>query len=444
LAIINVSNAAQLTSALATARGGDTIRLAAGDYDNVSIQNFRPTSRVTLVSADVANPAHFDTLAVRTSQNLTFKNLDIGRALAPGEPEHTQLTLVRDSSTIVFEGNLIHGSLDGDAQNDGYGLFVDGVTGLAITNNTFKELGRGAVVSTITNLQVSGNKFLDIRSDALDTDDSSNVLIEDNLFKGFYPLDYDHPDAMQFHNLGATEWMENITIRNNILLPGGTGSPQGIWISDPGTTGFRNLHIENNLLWGKGLYNGIGLYGVENAKVIGNTVLSPTDDDKMMWIRVSGSDNVELIRNVAEEFIIQGGITNLRQEGNINLRTSPAFRGLMANPENPSGWNDVRLSDGGAYTPVVTSSEAPVSSAAGNALKNLLSPTTGQSVAQLVSVLTVDDAAEELDLSRAAELAGAPAAPVAVSVPFEPVTEFSGFVSHHWRDGHQDWFVALP
>lgn len=444
MAIINVSTASQLTSALTSARGGDTIRLAAGDYDNVSIQNFRPTSRVTLISADAANPAHFDTLTVRSSQNLTFKNLDIGRGLAAGEAEHTQLTQVRDSSTIVFDSNLIHGSLDGNPQNDGDGLFVEGVTGLTVTNNIFKELGRGTVVSTITNLQVSGNKFLDLRSDALDADDSRNILIEDNLFKGFYPQGSDHPDAIQFHNLGATEWMENITIRNNMLLPGGTGSPQGIWISDPGTTGFRNLLIENNLLWGQGLYNGIGLSGVQNAKVIGNTVLSPTSDDKLMWIRVGASANIDLIHNVAEEYVIQGGVTNLRQEGNINLRTSPAYRGLMANPENPSGWSDVRLTDGGAYEPVLKSSDAPISSAAGNALKNLLSPTTGQSVAQQMSALAIDEDGGALDLSHAATLAGAPAGPVAVSVPFEPISDFGGFVSHAWRYAHQDWFVALP
>jgi hypothetical protein len=438
LAVIDVSTAAQLTAALASAQGGDTIRLAGGNYGNVSLQNLRPSSTVTLVSADLDNPAHFDTLAVRTSQNFTFRGLDIGRALAAGEPDHTQLTLVRESSTIVFDGNYIHGSLDGDAQNDGFGLFVDGVTGLTVTNNTFQQLTRGAVVSTVTNLYIANNRFLDLRSDAIDTDDSRNVLIEGNLFQGFYPLDYDHPDAMQFHNLGATEWMENITVRNNMLLPGGTGSPQGVWISDPGTTGFRNILIENNLLWGKGLYNGIGLYGVQNAKVIGNTVLSPTDDDRMMWIRVNGSDNVELIRNVAEEFIIQAGVTNLTQIGNINLRATPAVRGQMADPESPSGWSDVLLSGVGANVPVALQPESPISGAVGSALRGLLSPVTGQSVAQLVSLQTVTD---ELDLSGLS----APAAAAAPAAP-EPLVEEVYATVHlsSWRDVHQDWFVALP
>lgn len=445
MAIINVSNAAQLNTALTTARGGDTISLAAGNYGNVSISSLRATSAVVIKSADAANPAHFDTLTVRTSQNLTFRGLDIGRGLAAGEPEHVQLAAVRDSSNIIFDSNFIHGSLDGNPQNDAYGLFIDGATAVTVVNNTFKELTRGALFSTITNLRVANNSFFDLRSDAIDTDESQNVLFENNLFKGFYPLEFDHPDAIQFQNLNSTLWTENVTIRNNMLLPGGTGGgPQGIWISDPGTTGFRNFHIENNLLWGQGLYNGIGLYGVEGAKVIGNTVLSPTNDDKMMWIRVNGSSNVDLIRNVAEEYIIQGGVTNLRQIDNVNLRTSPGFRALMLNAENPSGWADVRLSNVGALLPITASNEAPVSGAAGNALKNVISPVTGQSIGQMLAVELASS--DELDLSRVADLVSAarvePATPAPVETPMyvaEPVP-----FHIYARDPIDSWFVALP
>ncbi len=444
MAVINVTNSAELTAALTAARGGDTISLAGGNYGDVSIRDYRPTATVTIKSADLDNPARFETLIIRTSQSLTFQGLDIGRGLRAGEPDYTQLTTVRDSTKIVFDGNFIHGSLDGNPQNDGLGIFVDVGSGLTLTNNTFKELHRGVVITEVNNLYVANNRFFDLRSDGLNVTGSKQVLIEGNQFKGFFPVSYDHPDAIQFHNLGTTEWTENVTIRNNMLLPGGTGNgPQGVWISDPGTTGFRNFTIENNLLWGKGLYNGIGLNGVTGARVAGNTVLSPTDDTKSMWIRLRLSSDIDLINNVSDDVIIESTATNVRQTNNINLRTSPAFRAMMADAENPEHWGDVLLPNVGASVPLAFATEAPISGAVGTALKGLLSPITGQSVAQMLSIVPVSD--DELDFSSLSDLVGPSevAAPMAVAA-YQDVETYAPAGGHAWNDVHQDWFVALP
>jgi hypothetical protein len=454
LAIINVSNAAQLNAAFATAKGGDTISLAPGNYGDVSILNLKPSSRLIIQSADPENPAHFDRLAVRSSQNLTFRDLDLGRGLLPDEPEHTQLSFVRNSSTIVFDGNHFHGSLDNNPQNDGYGLLVDTVNGLSLVNNTFEQLMRGAVVSRITNMYVGHNQFLDMRSDGLDTDGSKNVLIEHNIFKGFYPLEPDHPDAMQFHNLGHASPTENVTIRNNMLLPGGAYSPQGIWISDPGTTGFKNFTIENNLLFGEGSFNGIGLNGVVGARVSGNTVLSPTHDAKTMWIRVNNSSDIDLIRNVSEDIILSSTALNVRVIDAVNLRTNPELRALMANAENPAGWADILMPGVGAVVPVALGNEAPVSGAVSTALSGLLSTNSGQAL-QAVPVLdesavTASDAlapsVASQALAQVAQIVSAAPAPD-LFAPEAPAVEMFApepMLTTGWRHSWQDWFVALP
>ncbi len=441
MATFNVTTAAELTAALTAAKGGDIISMAGGNYGDVSIRDFKPTSTVILKSADQFNPAHFDTLAVRASQNLTFKGLDIGRGLKTGEADYFQITSVRDSSKIVFDGNHVHGSLDGNPLNDGYGLVAQNVTAMTLTNNTFEQLTRGAQLSAVTNMQVSYNRFLDLRSDALNADGSQNAVIENNIFKGFYPVDGDHPDAIQVHNIGYDKPLTNLTIRNNALLPGGTGGPQGIWIAAPGTQGFKNVVIENNLIYGEGSFNGIGLAGVTGAIVNNNTVISPTTDNKLMWIRISNSSDIALGNNVAEDYVIESTATNIRQTGNVNLRLTPALREQMADGHTPTLATDLIVPNIGFQLPAGDPALSPISGATSSMLKSVLAPISGQSLGT-GDLLTASD---EIDLSRVPALAGVEAAPVA------PITNDFAVVhdTPHWsvpsmREFLQGWWVALP
>lgn len=439
MAIINVTNAAGLTAALAAAKGGDTISLAGGNYGDVSIRDLKPTSTITLRSADAANPAHFDTLAVRASQNLTFRGLDIGRGLNTGELDYFQLSAVRDSTKIVFDGNYFHGSLDGNPANDGYGLVSQNVTALTLINNTFEELTRGAQLSGVTNMQVSYNRFLDLRSDALNLDGSQNAVVENNVFQGFYPIAGDHPDAIQVHNIGYDTPLTNLTIRNNALLPGGTGGPQGIWIAGAGTQGFKNIVIENNLLFGEGSFNGIGLSGVTGATVKNNTVISPTTDNKLMWIRINTSSDITLTKNVAEDFVLESTATDVRSTGNVNLRTTPSLRDLMRNFNTPDDPLDIVVPGVGFQVPARDPDTAPISNVAGAHLKSLLAPISGQSL----NGAGLDSASGEIDLSGVSALAQAgPSAPVTPA--FSTVTDTPHWSIPSMRTFLQDWWTALP
>lgn len=439
MANFNVTNAAELTTALAAAKGGDTISLAAGNYGAVSIRDFKPSSTVIIRSADAANPAHIDTLAVRSSQNLTFKGLDIGRGLNAGEADHFQLTAVRDSTKIVFDGNYVHGSLDDDPTNDGYGLVAQNVTAMTLINNTFEQLTRGAQLSAVTNMQVSYNRFLDLRSDALNADGSQNAVIENNVFQGFYPVDGDHPDAIQVHNIGYDKPLTNLTIRNNALLPGGTGGPQGIWIAAPGTQGFKNIVIENNLLYGEGSYNGIGLAGVTGAVLNNNTVISPTTDNKLMWIRISNSSDIAMTNNVAEDYIIDSTATNVRSTGNVNLRLTPSLRDQMVDGNTPERATDLILSNVGFQLPAGDPDAAPISGVAGAHLRSMLAPIGGQ------SLVSSEAGSGEIDLSRVSALVSAEAAPSAPVMPqFDVVHDTPHWSVPSLRTFLQDWWVALP
>src|SRR4051812_26480548 len=98
MTVYNVSNASQLTTAIASAVGGDKIILAAGNYGSPYIQNRNYNANVTIQAATPGTSVHFDGLTVLTSKNLTFSGIDVGRALGPTDAEYTPITSIRDSS----------------------------------------------------------------------------------------------------------------------------------------------------------------------------------------------------------------------------------------------------------------------------------------------------------------------------------------------------------
>lgn len=453
MAVYSVSNNAELMAALTRASGGDTISLAPGNYSNVVIRDYRPETLVIIKSADLNNPAHIDTLQVRSSQNLTFAGLDIGRALLPGEPDHTAMATVRTSSRIVFDTVKIHGSLDGNAQNDGFGLLADSVNAFAVINSKFEQLSKGLAVSQITNLQISNNRFDDMRSDGLNVSASRNAVVEGNIFQGFYPLALDHPDAMQFFNASYAGGTADVTIRNNVLLPGGSYGPQGIWIADPGAGGFQNFTIENNMLWSEGSYNGIGIFGMAGASVIGNTILSPTADTKTFWIRLKDSSNIDLIDNVAEDFLIETNVTNVRSTNNMNLRLTPSARLEMTDFTHPQSASDVILPGVGVQLRPANPGAAPISSAIGGSLQGMLGAKVGDA---LGSIRVEANDLDQIDLSMNSSSVVAPetydqahlpgkyiaASDFPVGETFFATNLIQGSTMHPFIN--QDWYTALP
>lgn len=64
MATILVANATALHAALTSAKAGDTITLARGDYGDFKIKNVNFTSEVKIVAADAGNPPVFNTIDV--------------------------------------------------------------------------------------------------------------------------------------------------------------------------------------------------------------------------------------------------------------------------------------------------------------------------------------------------------------------------------------------
>ena len=448
----SVSNATQLQTALSSAVGGDKIVLASGNYGNVVINNRNYASAVTIEAAS-STGTHFDGLNLQNSKNLTLANIDIGRGLGAAEPTYTALNLIKNATNIKLTGVNIHGSLDGNPLNDGLGLQLTNVTGLNISNSKFSELFRGVAVQQSANVTFQSNEFTMIRSDGAVVAAVDGVVFDKNSFTDFRPSATlgDHADAIQFWNTGQTRGSSNITITDNVVMPGyfsgvsGSGV-QGFFISDPLTYGYKNVLIQNNLIYSNGAYHGINVNGGTGVQIIGNTVVSSPNDTMRLWIRTGDSSNVTIKDNVTDDILLQNS-TSVYQSHNTNFAVTPGDRALLTDLLAPDSPSDLIVANTGFQTPLAPT-KAPVSDAVGRSIGNMLAKAGGTAALKFAVVDSHDsgDTSATLDLSglKSAMVSAQPL--VESKVPaFADVSQPAAAVHvvgtlHHFYDH----FVALP
>lgn len=350
-----VASQTQLDSALTQIKGGDTIQLAAGVY-SLTMASKAFTSNVTITSLDAANPARLSWLKLTDTSNVTFKNLEVGRALGSTETTDAVLAKVTNGGNITFDTVHFHGSLDNDPKNDGTGINFGAVNGLTVINSEFEQLGRGATFGACRNVVVSNNSFHDIRSDGIDFAAMSNVLIDGNSFTNFYPTSTDHPDAIQFWTANTTWSSTDIVIRNNVILQGNGSGMQGIFLRDDvGGLPYQRVTIENNLIYERNMSNGITVMGGGiDVTITGNTVLSPSGDGIPVWIRAENIQGGTITKNLTDQFYL-GTNTNLTVTDNLLTSQSGLSSSLLSLSNLSTMDASKLLVSGYGYTPPSTS-----------------------------------------------------------------------------------------
>ena len=119
--MVMVENGAELLAALSSAEAGEVIELAAGDYGDVTINQYSFTDYVTIKSQDPQQMAVFDTLSVKNSSYLRFEGIDVHHELDEYEPDW--VSRIDKSDHIQVVNSMICGSADGDFLNDGVWAF---------------------------------------------------------------------------------------------------------------------------------------------------------------------------------------------------------------------------------------------------------------------------------------------------------------------------------
>jgi hypothetical protein len=292
--VIDVSDAAGLMAALENAEGGETIRLAPGDYGALTLNAqygeswAKYETPVTITSADLTDIATLTGLKLVGVTGLVFDDLLFDYTSANGAAVWTSPFAVSESSDItirnsILDGDLAHGL---NAVEDGYGtgnglnfFKCDHVT---IEGNEFFNWHRAATFGEMTGLEIVGNDVHAIRSDGFDFSAVQGVLIENNHLHDFVtaPNSGDHADMIQFWTYGTTAPSTDITIRGNWLMSGEGAYTQSIFMGNEevynGRAGsemfYQNIAIEDNLIW-NAQYHGISVGETTGLRISHNTVL---------------------------------------------------------------------------------------------------------------------------------------------------------------------------
>jgi hypothetical protein len=321
---LRVASQGALDAALIRAKGGEVIGLAPGPY-SVDLRNRPFPATVTLTSADPSKPATLKSIKFSSVSNFTFSQLIIARTLMPGEPtEGNYIGKVEGGRDITFDAVYIHGSLDKEPSNDLIGLNVGGVKNARVINSEFQQLGRGAQFGALSGAVIANNKVHEMRSDGFDFAQSDNVLIDGNHFSNTKRIKTDHPDGIQFWTTRTTRPSTDITIRNNQILQGDGDGTQGIFMRDEQETlPYQRITIENNLMVGSNMANGIVIMHGKDVNILNNTILSRTDDSNPVWIRMTKVENLKLEGNIAE---VGGNRTPQRAGIDMSLLGPDRFR----------------------------------------------------------------------------------------------------------------------
>jgi Ca2+-binding RTX toxin-like protein len=308
----NVSTTAELKTALAKAGDGDVIKLASGDYDNLSLRNINIAGNVTITSANPSDPAVLTSLAMANCSGITLSNLELFEEDA-GTSWNFRIT---NSSNITLSGLDVHGPDNIGSGKESNVLLIRGSNGITIDDCDFYNSKSGIDMLDNTGVSITDSSFHDIRMDGIRGGGNSNVLISGNTFTDFYPAAGDHPDAIQFWTTNTSTAAGNITITDNLITRGDGEPTQGIFFRDQvGGLSFYNVTVANNTVVGES-YNGICLSGVISGSVTGNTVIA--FDDRTSWLTVVNSSKLVYTDNTASRYLLMDGAsTVIGSNGNV-------------------------------------------------------------------------------------------------------------------------------
>lgn len=245
------ANPATAKVVIASARSGDTIRLARGDYYGITVKDRTFAPALTIEAGDArltdARLDNIDGLVIQGGTYLPLRRDRQGGGEAFGEA--LRMNNVRNVKVrgATFVGP---GSPSATAQTEfgeGQGLRVIGGQNIEVVESRFEGFKRGLGLRLVDGFRVAGNTFLDMRSDGLNAALSRNGLIEANNCAGTRIRDTEHPDCIQLWSAPNTKPTADIVIRRNRI----EGSTQGIGLYnhvrggvDDG--GFDRIVIEDN------------------------------------------------------------------------------------------------------------------------------------------------------------------------------------------------------
>ena len=267
-------SAVELQSLLSIVSGGETIILSNGNYGKLEIKKtFSPA--ITLKS-ETPFKARFHKVTVHGGGGLVVDGIQTGTFAAVGGSTDVALVNARVNELAYFKN----------------------ASGLRLEGNDIDGKLHALLMNSVSDFLVRGNHIHDAQEDLMRvTGDSFDGVIEQNRFTDMHPEDrrkegkgYNHADAIQMFGVdGKTP--RNITIRANLIYDdpatgAKTTTPQGIFLSDPGPGGYRDILIELNLI-SVSSANSIYINGGQQNVIVRNNTLIPGRGDGGAVIRLA-------------------------------------------------------------------------------------------------------------------------------------------------------------
>lgn len=378
---VAVAGPEALARALAGAQPGDVLELAGGDYGMLRIgPDAGGGAPLVLRAADASDPPRFAALRVEGARGLELDGLSFVYTFRPGDTLRQRPFRISNSQDVTlrnlsFRGDRATGLLPED---EGFpsaiGLALSRVTEGRVENSRFETWHRGIVITSGSEITLSGNDIHTIRSDGINVVSSQDILIENNHLHDFDRSlnSPDHADMIQAWTLNTDQPTRRLTIRGNLFDSGAGWFTQTIFMGNEevrkGLAGpemfYRDITIEENVIL-NAHYHGISLGEAEGVRIRNNTLVRQPGsegkrDNPTLWspgIQVAAAS-----RDVVVAGNVTGGLSGYDSQpgwsvsGNLTVQDhdpqAPGFYGLVfagarAGADAPLRPEDYRARPGG-------------------------------------------------------------------------------------------------
>jgi len=250
-ATIKVGSLVQLTAALRTAKPGDVILLASGNYGAAALNS--PVN-LTLQSVDPSRPAVFSRLTINNPAGVYISDVEFAYVPPAGETIPQPMVRINNGSNVTLERIYAHGVIDGNVTTDPHGVIAVGVDGLTIANSLFLEVNIGIGVTSSRNVTIRDNDISMIGIDAIEIPNVDGALIAWNRMSKWRTVGGYHPDGIQCWTTNLPAACKNIRIIANQFIGDANPAspylyPQGIWFGDEANRGdYTNIEIVGNYM----------------------------------------------------------------------------------------------------------------------------------------------------------------------------------------------------
>jgi parallel beta-helix repeat protein len=245
----------------------------------------------------------------------------------PNAKKNQYIWQIRNSKNIRLSNVMFYGTnkgIEGTPYNP-RGLLIANSTNILIDRSLFQDLFHAVEFTYLKNFFAIANKGNRLASDMFSGGGTQNALFDSNLSFTKLPTEGVHSDMIQLYTQKMTIANHNITIRNNVSIPG--NSP----IKDSRLRGwqcfftrdenkafyFSNIRIHNNICVSN-QHHGVTLSRGYNNIISNNLILEigrTRNPNITAGIRVNDNSNTKVLGNFSKSLFTKSN-KNTRKHGN--------------------------------------------------------------------------------------------------------------------------------